>query len=189
MRKILFFCCALSAALSLTQCGINTDPEITVSDTVVKTAKAAKFDYVATLEKARKGDNDAIKLVFDYTRFADGLEGFDHGLTCLEMIQVVGDAPSAGACGTFKPGLKKLILERLIHAQTMTKKEPLKTPIQQLFPLTYSALNVIEKVAAPTDTTATVQQPGTTAKMIKVDSLVKLKNVDPSQFQKAAEKK
>ncbi len=143
------------------------EAEVTVFDNVVKSAKEQKFDYVAMLEKARKGDEKAIKEFFDFSRFADGLDGFDHATTCLELMPKANDVNVAKACSGMKPSLKRMLLERLAIAQSRTKKPELQSPpFEQQFPLTFAVLN--EGVQA--DTVKRVMKP------INLDSLQKAKD-------------
>ncbi len=177
MRKILIFSCALALAFAFAQCGFNVEPEVTVSETVVKSAKELKFDYVEVLEKARKGDQEAIKQFYDFHRLADGVDGLQHGITCLELIPFAGDTNVAEACAKFKPGLKKLIFERLVYAQANTQKEALKKPLEQNFPSVYKAFNiVIQPDTLQKDSTGKVLPMEVKGRVIRLDSLQKLKD-------------
>ncbi len=142
------------------------EADVTVFDNVVKSAKEQKFDYVAMLEKARKGDEKAIKEFFDFSRFADGLDGFDHATTCLELMPKANDVNVAKACSGMKPSMKKMLLERFAIAQSRTKKTELQSPpFEKQFPYTFAVLN--EAVLA--DTVKRVMKP------INLDSLEKAK--------------
>lgn len=177
MRKILIFSCALALALAFAQCGLNVEPEVTVSEAVVQSAKELKFDYVEVLEKARKGDQEAVTKFFDFHRLADGVDGLQHGITCLELIPFAGDANVAEACSKFKPGLKKLIFERLVYGQANTKKEDLKKPLEQNFPSVYKAFNiVIQPDTLQKDSTGKVLPMEVKGRVIRLDSLQKLKD-------------
>jgi hypothetical protein len=159
----------------LTPVGCKVEPEITVSDDVLKTAKVMGVDYLPLLEKAKTGDVDAIRTFFEFHRFADGLDGFAHGQTCLELIPFAQDDKVAAGCANFKPGMKKLILERLVLAQTRTNKEELKQPLMSWAHATYTVLYApVQPIVK--DSTAASQN------VIKIDSLAKMKGVKPESI-------
>ncbi len=155
--------------------GCKVEPEISVSDDVLKTAKVMGVDYLPLLEKAKTGDVDAIRTFFEFHRFADGLEGFEHGQTCLELIPFAQDDKVGQACTNFKPGMKKLILERLVLAQTRTKKEELKQPLINWANATYTALSAPVQPILKDST-------GVPSNVLNIDSLAKIKGIKPGDI-------
>lgn len=175
MNKSFISFCAILGLCFFAPMGCKVEPEITVSDDVLKTAKVVGVDYLPLLEKAKTGDVDAIRTFFEFHRFADGLDGFEHGQTCLELIPFAQDGNVGQACINFKPGMKKLILERLVLAQTRTKKEELKQPLINWANTTYTALS------APVQSLVK-DSIGASKNVLKIDSLVKVKGIKPEDI-------
>lgn len=111
------------------------------SDAVIATADQLKFRYKEVLKKAANQDSKAIMQFFEFSRVVDGQEAIEHALTCMELIPVAGDRAMAKAIELLKPGLKKVVLERILKAQGKTDKEALKEPIKSWAPYTWEALN------------------------------------------------
>lgn len=142
-NKIFSFLIALLVAGSFQACAQNASKDsadIAVSEGVLKLAEWAKFDYMGQLSKAKTGDTEAIKALIGFHSIADGVDGLNHAVTCLELIPVAGDAVFASAAPVFKPGLKKLLLERLMLAQARTRKEELRKSMTDWAPITYAVL-------------------------------------------------
>jgi hypothetical protein len=178
MQKIKIVLVVSFLAFLASQCK-NVEAEVTVFDNVLESAKQQKIDYAGILEKARKGDEKALKEFLDFSRFADGLVGFDHATTCLELLPVVNDLAVAKACGGMKPSMKKLLLERFALAQTRTKKVNLQSPpFAQQFPYTFATLNE----AVVNDSIQRSMKP------INVDSMVRAKDATKPIEQQGATK-
>ena len=123
------------------QTPVKDSADIAVSEGVLKLADWAKFDYRNQLDKAKTGDLEAVKALIDFHSVADGVDGINHGVTCLELIPVIGDETFASAIPVFKPKLKKLLLERLMLAQARTKKEALRQSLTNWAPASWAVLN------------------------------------------------
>lgn len=153
MKSILFrTVIALLLLPSIHACAQNApkdSADVAVSEGVLKLADWAKFDYAGRLAKAKTGDVEAIQALIGFHAVADGVDGLNHGVTCLELIPVVGDEVFASAVPVFKPKLKKLLLDRLILAQGRTRKEALRQSMTHWAPATWAALNDLPAPANP----------------------------------------
>lgn len=129
------------------QAGKQADVEI-FSD-VLKTAEWASFKYMANIELAKKGDQKALKDLFEFSGTVDGVEALQHATTCIELISLAGDEKMGAVIYILKPKLKTVLLERFQLAIGRTKKEELRKPLQEWAPLTWKALNG-EKVVCST---------------------------------------
>ncbi len=145
MKSILFrSVIALLLLPSIHACAQNApkdSADVAVSEGVLKLADWAKFDYTGQLAKAKTGDIEALKALIGFHTIADGVDGLNHAVTCLELIPVVGDETFASAVPVFKPNLKKLLLDRLILAQGRTRKEALRQSLTHWAPTTWAVLN------------------------------------------------
>jgi hypothetical protein len=112
-----------------------------VSDNVVQLAKQLEFKYMDNLKKAENGDQDAFKELLQFHVMTDGVDGLNHAVTCLELINIANDENSALAIRLLKPKLKTLLLERYQLAQGRTQQEALRKPIADWAPMTWAALN------------------------------------------------
>ena len=177
MYKLFISCFATLGLCLLIPISCKVEPEITVSDNVLKTAKVVGVEYLPLLEKAKTGDVSAIRSFFEFHRFADGLEGFEHGQTCLELIPFAQDDKVAQACSNFRPGMKKLIFERLVLAQARTQKEELKQPLINWANATYTALYAPVAVKPMSNDSI-----GADGNVIKIDSLAKMKGIKPESI-------
>ena len=84
--------------------------EVTVAPSLVKFATQMGFKYEQTLEKAKKGDLNAIKEMMEFHGTTDGTDALNHAQTCLELIPVATDDRIGLACQNLKPKLKTLLL-------------------------------------------------------------------------------
>jgi hypothetical protein len=147
MKKSLVFGVLVLLALPLMPAGCqnaNTttgEGSVEVSEGVLRTAKWMKFDYNGNLEKIKRNDNKALMDFLDFHAAVDGIDGINHGVTCLELIPVVGDNSFAEVLVILKPNLRKLVFDRLVLAQGRTKKEELRKPLSEWAPATWAALN------------------------------------------------
>ncbi len=145
MKSILFrYAIILLTLPAVHACAQNTPKDSTdvyVSEGVLKLAEWAQFDYKGQLEKARTGDVEAIKALLGFHSVADGVDGLNHAVTCLELIPIVGDETFASAVPVFKPKLTKLLLDRLILAQGRTRKDALRNSLTHWAPATWAVLN------------------------------------------------
>lgn len=124
------------------------EPEITVSDSVIKLAETFDIKYMELLEKAKKGDVNSIKEIIRFNRIADGVDGLDHAVTCLELIPFAGDAAFAQGCQSVTPNMRKYLADRLSMAQGRTKKTELQQPLKSWAPQTWAILNPAEQIPA-----------------------------------------
>ncbi|MBK7940083.1 MAG: hypothetical protein IPJ82_24720 [Lewinellaceae bacterium] len=85
------------------QTPVKDSVDIAVSEGVLKLADWSKFDYLGNLAKAKTGDVEAVKALIDFHAVADGVDGINHGVTCLELIPVVGDEVFASAIPILNP--------------------------------------------------------------------------------------
>lgn len=115
--------------------------DITVFDSVLKTAEWASFKYVPTLDLAKTGDVKALKSLFEFSGTVDGVEAILHATTCLELIPFATDEMVAPVISSLKPKLQAAMLERLTLAQGRTQKEALRKPLQEWAPLCWRALH------------------------------------------------
>jgi hypothetical protein len=115
--------------------------EVTVAPTLVKFATQMGFKYEPTLEKAKKGDLNAIKDMMEFHGTTDGTDALNHAQTCLELIPVATDDRIGLACQNLKPKLKTLLLERFTLAQGRTKNTELQKPLKDWAPGTWAVLN------------------------------------------------
>lgn len=145
MKKVLLFSILALIASPLVQVGCQNSMEgsgtVEVSPAVLKTAEWAGFDYKGTLDKALAGDAMSIQKFLKFHGTVDGVEGISHGVSCLEMIPIVGDEVFAGACLNLSANLHKVLLDRLMQAQGRTKKEELRKSLTNWAPLTWSVIN------------------------------------------------
>lgn len=112
-----------------------------VSKSVLKTADWAGFKYNEVLKKSMTGDQNALNQFFKFSSVVDGVEGIDHAVTCLELIPLASDQNVSSSLLLANDKLKKLILDRLVLAQSKTKKAELRQAIQSWAPFTWAALN------------------------------------------------
>jgi hypothetical protein len=145
MKKVLLFSILALIASPFVhvdcQNSTKSTDTVEVSQSVLKTAEWAGFDYKGTLDKALGGDAIAIQDFLKFHSVVDGVEGINHGVSCLEMNPIVGDETFASACLNINPKLHKIVLERLVLAQGRTKKEDLRKSLTDWAPLTWSVLN------------------------------------------------
>jgi hypothetical protein len=136
--------------------------KIEVSDSAVKMAKTFGFDYGQLLDKAKLGATQDLVNFIDLHRYLDEMDGTNHGTTTLELISVVGDDVFANAVWRLKPGLRRLLQERLVQGQARTKKEALKKSMSEWAPITWNALQGIASGNATMvgDTTKPATKPG-----------------------------
>lgn len=112
-----------------------------ISKDVLKTAEWADIKYKDLVKKASAGNKSSITTLFDFHRFVDGVEGLDHGVTCLELIPLAGDKAVAQSIYILKPKLKKVVLDRLILAQGRTQKVELREALSKWAPMTWEVVN------------------------------------------------
>ncbi|MFN7325990.1 MAG: hypothetical protein ACK5SQ_05375 [Chitinophagales bacterium] len=120
------------------------EPEIVVTPSLLKLAETFDFKYMETLEKAKKGDINAIKEFIRFNRIADGTDGLDHAVACLELIPIAGDMAFSQGCRSVTPNMRAYLAERLSVAQGRTKKTELQVAMKQWAPLTWEILNPAE---------------------------------------------
>ncbi|MFN4080149.1 MAG: hypothetical protein ACK4NS_04565, partial [Saprospiraceae bacterium] len=102
--------------------------KIKVPAELVKYAeKAAGIKYQEKLNQALAGDVNALILLLDFHRYADGAEGNMHSDVLLELLYAVGDETFATGCMGVKPKLKSTVIERMVFAQGRTGKPELKS--------------------------------------------------------------
>lgn len=117
------------------------EPEIVVTPSLLKLAETFDFPYMETLEKAKKGDINAIKEFIRFNRIADGADGLDHAVACLELIPIAGDMAFSQGCKSVTPNMRAYLAERLSMAQGRTQKTELQLAMKQWAPLTWEILN------------------------------------------------
>ncbi len=117
------------------------EPDVTVFEPVLATAKWANFKYEEHLAAAKKGDHKEILKLLEFSGTVDGVEALNHSVTLLELVKVGGDIPFAAAVNMSKATLKKVLLERLQLAQGRTKKTELQKPMAEWAPTTWDVLN------------------------------------------------
>lgn len=147
MKNSMIFCLALCLMFPFSRVRCQSDThstvigQITVAPSLVKFAGQMGFKYNEVLEKAKKGDIDAIKAMMEFHGTADGVDGLNHAQTCLELIPVASDLRVSQACRNLKPKLKELLIERFNLAQSRTQIADLKKPLKDWAPQTWGALN------------------------------------------------
>lgn len=119
----------------------SAEKDVTVFPGVLKTADWAGFKYMDVLKKAKTGHYPAIREFLEFHGTADGVDGLDHAVTCLELIPVAGDYQFATAILLCKPKLREVLLDRLTLAQGRTKKTELQQPMAQWAPDVWAALH------------------------------------------------
>ncbi len=112
-----------------------------ITPDLIRLSEFMKFDYKGTLEKCKKGDEQAIADFLDFHRIVDGNSSVEHATICLEMIPAASDAVVAKVCKTLKEKLKIMVRDRLVEAQKATKKPELQKSMSEWAPLTWAALN------------------------------------------------
>lgn len=115
--------------------------KVFVADGVLQLAKQLDFKYMDLLKKAENGDRDALKELLQFSIMTDGVDGLNHGVTCLELIDVANDENFALTVRLLKPKLKSLLLERLTLAQGRTTREALRKPLSDWAPMSWAAVN------------------------------------------------
>lgn len=115
--------------------------EVEISKPVVKTADWAGFKYMEKVDLAQRGDYHAMRDLLNFSGTVDGTEAIQHAVTCLELIPYTSDETVASVISVQKPKLKNVLLERYTLAQSRTKKEELRKPLQEWAPLTWDALH------------------------------------------------
>lgn len=115
--------------------------KVYVSKNVLKTAEWADFKYNDVLKKSLTGDQTSIMSFVKFHAVVDGVEGVEHGVSCLEMIPLVGDQTFGSSILLSKPKLKTLLRDRLVLAQMKTQKAELKKPIESWAPITWAIMN------------------------------------------------
>ena len=114
---------------------------IFVSDAVQKTAKWAGFDYDGVLARAKTGDYKAILEFLEFHGTLDGMDGINHGTTCLELVAVATDDHFASVCQILKPKLRDVVLERMMQGASRTKNPALNNKsLTETCPMTWAAL-------------------------------------------------
>lgn len=145
MKKVLLFSILALIASPLAHVGCQNSMEasgtVEVFSAVLKTAEWSGFNYKGTLDKALTGDAAAIQNFIKFHSVVDGVDGINHGVSCLETIPIVGDEAFASACLNVNIKLHKIVLDRLVLAQGRTKKEGLRKSLTDWAPLTWSVLN------------------------------------------------
>jgi hypothetical protein len=145
MKKTALFGILALLALPFAQVNCQTSLEspgtVETFPNVLKTAEWASFDYKGILNMALTGDPVSIQKFIKFHATVDGVEGINHGVTCLEMVPLVGDEAFAGACQDLNPRLLKLALDRFMLAQGKTKKEELRQSMTNWAPMTWSVFN------------------------------------------------
>jgi hypothetical protein len=119
----------------------NAEADVTVSESVLKTASWANFKYLDQLAMAKRGDVKAALKLMQFSGTVDGVEALDHSVTLLELIVSGGDQVFAEAANQAKPKLKSVLLDRLQLAQGRTKKVELREPMSAWAPSTWDVLN------------------------------------------------
>lgn len=161
MKKGLFccwaFCLFFLSATYLNAQNTTENTDVEVSESVLKTAEWARFEYKEVLAQAKGGNIVAIKKLLDFHGTVDGVDALKHAVTCLELIPVAGDENFAAAVSTCHLKLKRLLLERITLAQGRTKKESLRKSMADWAPVSWAYLNgkVAEQSGAtkPAETT------------------------------------
>jgi hypothetical protein len=115
--------------------------EVETFQGVLKMADLTSFAYNDVLAKAKTGDAGSIYQLLDFSRIVDGKDGVNHSVTILEIIPLAGDEAFSAAASQCKPKLKKMVLDRLIQAQSRTKKEFLRQSMEHWAPTTWAVLN------------------------------------------------
>lgn len=115
--------------------------KVFISKNVLKTAEWAGFKYNDVLKKSLTGDQPSIMDFVKFHAVVDGVEGVEHGVSCLELIPLVGDQTFGSSILLTKPKLKSLLLKRLVLAQAKTKKTELKKPVESWAPISWAILN------------------------------------------------
>ena len=173
MKKVLFFpliCLFLLGSLSAnSQTTASDSADIRVAEGVLKMADWANFDYKNILKKAAGGDVAAIVEMIDFHRFVDGMDGTNHGVTCLELIPVAGDRIFASAIPINKPALTKLLLKRLMVAQNRTQQSELRKDLSEWAPYTWATLNGLPLPVDPEEERKKLEEMESTG--IKSDAL------------------
>lgn len=169
MQKILFVLTLLvlgAAACQQNQVTTNSNMSgIDVPPSVLKVAKDYQIDYQSILNRALKNDPTGLSDLLDFHRYAENVDGVQHGVVCLEIIPVVGDASFAEACKRINANRRKVVLDRLLLAQEKTSKADLKQPIQQWAPETWAALSP-QPAPEPRDTTKAKPSQGNQAPVL-----------------------
>jgi len=112
-----------------------------ITPDLIRLSEFMKFDYKGTLEKCKKGDEQAIVDFLDFHRIVDGNSSLEHATICLEMIPAASDAVVAKVCKTLKDKLKIMVRDRFVEAQKVTKKPELQKGMSEWAPRTWAALN------------------------------------------------
>ena len=133
----------------------NNEQDVTVFDSVLKTADWANFKYQEELEKAKRNDMESIYRLLDFSGTVDGKEAIEHSVTLLELM-AGRDAHYAGGILKTSPKLKAVLLERFALAQGKTQKEELRKPISEWAPLSWGVLHGKEYMPPLTEEQARV---------------------------------
>lgn len=134
----------ISLCMHLIPASCQTDKKankIKVPAELVKYAdRAAGIKYQEKLNQALTGDVNALILLLDFHRYADGAEGNMHSDVLLELLYAVGDEAFAVGCMGVKPKLKSTVIERMVFAQGRATRPELKAPIAEWAPKTFAIL-------------------------------------------------
>lgn len=153
---VVFSVCAIAPVFNAGCQSVSVNPEIEVSNAVLKTAETFDFKYMDVLTKAKTGNIQSIQEFIRFHKYVDDMEAINHGVSCLELISFASDAKFAAACKLSTVNLRKVLAERLQQAQGKTKKEDLRKPLKDWAPMTWTALNASENTP---DTNAKIYDP------------------------------
>lgn len=127
----------------------SADKDVYVAPSLLKLADWANYKYLDKLKAAKGGNPRTIQMFLDFHGTADGIDGLNHGVACLELIPIVGDENFASACAGCNPKLRALLLERLLLAQGRTEKTELQKPMAEWAPKTWEVLQGKSTAATP----------------------------------------
>lgn len=148
MKKALLLNLAL---LLLAVAPVFAQKKVFVSDSVLKVAEEAQFDYKGALKKATAKDGKAVTDLIEFIRLLENAEADEHAMTCLELIPIATDKVFSQAVKSRSTKMKAALLSRISAAQERTQKSELKKPMEEWAPYSWKALNNIQFVIEDTN--------------------------------------
>jgi hypothetical protein len=154
MRKNISYCFVLIIMLTASVCwsqksGAASKPAVLAADStgvfisqsVLEVSNTLHFKYYDFLKKAKNSDQDALKELLLFHKSIDGTDALNHSVTCLELIPVANDENFALTVRRLNPKLKSILLDRILMAQSRTRRKELQKPMDTWAPMSWAALN------------------------------------------------
>jgi hypothetical protein len=141
IKRSLFLLLSLGFFAQIAEVGCQNPNKVEVSNSVVDQAAVFNIDYGKALDEAKTGRIEPVMKFINIHKYVDGVSGLEHGLACIELIPLIGDGNFAQACSMVKPGMRKLLVERLPLSQARSKNTALHAPLKDWAPLTWATIN------------------------------------------------